>query len=274
MPQLFSSLSENFEKLFTSIGWNDILDIIIIAVSIFYLFKLFGNTRAMHLIRGLVFVSVVYFIVTILNLPTTSFLLDKLFANIVIVVVVLFQPEIRHTIEEFGRGRVNFGRFKLGKTSIKKQITADISSIVNACINMSNGKVGALIIFEGKTPLTEIIATGSRVDASITAPVIENIFFPKAPLHDGAMIIKDGRINSAGCILPLTERKVDIELGTRHRAAIGLSESCDALCVVVSEESGAISIAKGGNIERDISSAQLLDRLTEFLLPAEKQEAE
>ena len=270
MSQLFSSLSENFEKLFTSIGWNDILDIIIIAVTIFYLFRLFGNTRARHLTRGLVFLAAVYFIVSMLDLSTTGFLFRKLFSNIVIVIVILFQPEIRHAIEEFGRGRINLKHFKLGNPSVKKQITADISAIVNACINMSGERIGALIIIEGKIPLTEIIATGSKVDASITSPVIENIFFPKAPLHDGAMIIKDGRINSAGCILPLTERQVDLSLGTRHRAAIGLSEISDALCIVVSEESGSISIAKGGGIVRNLTSAELLERLTAFLLPSEK----
>ena len=274
MKELFTSMHENVWKLLTSIGWNDVLDILIIAVAIFYIIRLFKKTRAVHLLRGIIFLTLIYFIVTVFDFPTSSFVFGKLFSNIVIVIVLLFQPEIRHAIEEFGKGRLRFLLFKRQNSSEKERIAADISAIVNACINMSEKHVGALIVLEGRTPLGEIISTGSHVDAAVTSPVIENIFFPKAPLHDGAMIIRDGRIDSAGCILPLTGKSVGLELGTRHRAAIGLSESYDSLCVIVSEETGAISIARSGEVRRDLSSAELADELTAFLLPSDKSDEE
>ncbi|MBR2893771.1 MAG: DNA integrity scanning protein DisA nucleotide-binding domain protein, partial [Clostridia bacterium] len=141
--------------------------------------------------------------------------------------------------------------------------------------NMSDKKIGALIVLEGKTLLGEIISTGSPVDSAVTSAVIENIFFPKAPLHDGAMIIRDGRIHSAGCILPLTQADIGKELGTRHRAAMGMSENSDALVIVVSEETGAISVAKNGELRRKLTLGELLEYLNSFLVPedGEKQKA-
>ena len=270
MKALFQSLSENVQKLVSSIGWNDVLDILIITIAIFAVIKLFSKTRTTHLFRGLILLVIVYFVVSVFQFPTSSFVLRKFFSNIVIVLVLIFQPEIRHAIEEFGRGRMHIANFKFFGPSNKNVVNAEISSIVNACINMGENRVGALIILEGKTPLTEIIATGSKVDAQISSIVIQSVFFPKAPLHDGAMIIRNERIDSAGCILPLTEKKVDVTLGTRHRAAIGLSEISDALCVVVSEETGQVSVAKEGNINIGLNSAQLLDELGAFLLPSER----
>ena len=135
--------------------------------------------------------------------------------------------------------------------------------------NMSEKKIGALIVIEGKTLLGEVINTGTTVDSSVSSAVIENIFFPKAPLHDGAMVIRDNRILSAGCILPLTQKNISKELGTRHRAAVGITEHSDAIVVIVSEETGAISIARGGSLKRNLTLGELIEELTKYMAPEE-----
>lgn len=266
MTAFFHNLTDNLAKLLASVRWNDILDILLIAFVLYYCIKMFRQTRAMHLIKGLVFLTIVYLVVSALGLSTSTYLFSRLFSDIVIVLILLFQPEIRHAIESFGRG--NFKKLSFlsrGSDSMSESVQSGVLSITKACVNMSEKKVGALIILEGRSPLGEIIATGSKVDAAISVPVIENIFYPKAPLHDGAMIIRNNRIDSAGCILPLTEGQLSRELGTRHRAAVGLSEHYDALAIVVSEETGAISVAYDGTLSRNLTQGQLLDRLNDFL---------
>jgi diadenylate cyclase len=215
--------------------------------------------------------GIIYFVVSAFNMSASSFLFSQLFRNIVIVMILLFQPEIRHAMESVGRG----GFKKFGSIFVRngdytgEEYKVSASNISKAAVNMSDKKIGALIVIEGKTLLGEIISTGSAVDSNITSPMIENIFFPKAPLHDGAMIIRNNRIHSAGCILPLTQNEVSFELGTRHRAAIGMSEHSDALIIVVSEETGAISVAHKGTLERNVTSGELLETLNAFLVPDE-----
>lgn len=267
MLNFFQSLSENLEKLILSIRWNDIIDMLLVALAIFYTLKTFRRTRAKHLIRGLVFLVFVYLVVSAFKLNTSSYIFSRLFSDIVVVLVILFQPEIRHAVESFGRGDFKkFSFFAKNSDILEQDAKKSISNIIKACVNMSQKKIGALIVIEGKSPLGEIISTGSIVDAEINEPVIENIFFPKAPLHDGAMIIRDNRINSAGCILPLTENEISRSLGTRHRAALGMSENSDALIIVVSEEVGTISVAQNGVLNTDISQVQLYEKLTDFVL--------
>ena len=218
-------------------------------------------------------IVIVYLIVNALNMSTMSFLFNRLFNNIVIVAILLFQPEFRHAIESFGRGR-DLRRFALffRDSSLQREVSQNaISSIVMACMNMSENRIGALIVLEDKTPLEEIIATGSEIDAKVSVPLLENIFYPKSPLHDGAMIIRDARVCAAGCILPLTENEISRELGTRHRAAVGMSEASDAMVLVVSEETGAVSIAKNGRLLRNLTSGQLLEHLNDFMLPKEEE---
>lgn len=263
-------IGESAAKLIFSLRWYDILDIVTVAFVLYYFIKLFRQTRAMHLIRGIISLAVIYFIVTALNMSASSYIFKRLFENIVIVMVLLFQPEIRHAIEAFGRGdfrKINFFSKSSGLTD--EQLASSASYIAKAANDMSENKIGALIVIEGKTPLGEIISTGSPVDARISAPVIENIFYPKAPLHDGAMIIRNNRIDSAGCILPLTQDEIGKELGTRHRAAVGISEQTDALIVVVSEETGGISVAKDAKLSRNISQGELLEKLLDFLVSDE-----
>ncbi len=273
MAAFFSSLGNNAMKLITSLRWYDFLDIAVVALLIYYCIKLFRRTRAVHLLRGVFLIIIIYLAVNVLNMSTMSYLLNRLFSNIVIVMILLFQPEFRHAIESFGRGRdlKKIALFMRDSTLQREFYQNAISSIVMACMNMSENRVGALIVLEDKTPLGEIIGTGSELDAKISVPLLENIFYPKSPLHDGAMIIRDARICAAGCILPLTDNEISRELGTRHRAAIGMSEASDAMVIVVSEETGAVSIAKEGKLLRNLTSGQLLEHLNAFMLPKEEE---
>ncbi len=272
MIDFFNAVRENAVKLVSSLRWNDFLDIFAVALVLYYCIRLFRQTRATHLVKGFIFLGVGYLIVSALNMSTASFLFSRLFNDIVIVIILLFQPEFRHAIESFGRG--DFKKitiFSRGSSIEREEKRAAVSAIVKAASNMSESKTGALIVFEGKSPLGEIISTGSEIDAKISVPIIENIFYPKSPLHDGAMIIRDNRICAAGCILPLTQSALSRELGTRHRAAVGMSEASDALVLVVSEETGAISVARGGTLKRKLTNGELLEMLSEFVIGSEEE---
>ena len=273
MVAFFKVIGETLIKLASSVHWYDILDIAVVALIIYYCIKLFRQTRAIHLLRGVFFVVIIYLLVNALNMSTMIFLFNHLLSNIVIVIVLLFQPELRHAIESFGRRR-DFKKLSLFMRESDLQREAfqgAISSIAMACMNMSENHVGALIVLENKTPLADIIVTGSEIDAKVSVPLIENIFYPKSPLHDGAMIVREARVCAAGCILPLTENEVSRELGTRHRAAVGMSETSDAMVIVVSEETGAVSVAKDGKLNRNLTSGQLLESLNAFMLPKEDE---
>ena len=261
-------------KLISSVRLADIIDIVIVAFLIYYVIKLVRQTRAFQLVKGFVYMGIIYFIVSAFNMSASSFIFSQLFRNIVIVMILLFQPEIRHAIESIGRGDFRkFNIFGLRNSDLRgDEFRNAASTISKAAGNMSDTRTGALIVIEGKTLLGEIISTGSEIDSNVTVPMIENIFFPKAPLHDGAMVIRDNRIHSAGCILPLTQNDVSFELGTRHRAALGMSEESDAVVVVVSEETGFISVVEKGRIKRDISSSELRDILQNYLLAKDNEE--
>ena len=258
-------------KLISSVRLADIIDIVIVAFLIYYVIKLVRQTRAFQLVKGFVYMGIIYFIVSAFNMSASSFIFSQLFRNIVIVMILLFQPEIRHAIESIGRGDFRkFNIFGLRNSDLRgDEFRNAASTISKAAGNMSDTRTGALIVIEGKTLLGEIISTGSEIDSNVTVPMIENIFFPKAPLHDGAMVIRDNRIHSAGCILPLTQNDVSFELGTRHRAAIGMSEHSDALIIVVSEETGAISVAHNGTLERGVTSGELYEMICAFLVSDE-----
>lgn len=272
MNDFILAVKENAVKLVSSLRWNDFLDIFVVALVLYYCIKLFRQTRATHLVKGFIFLALGYLIVSALNMTASSYLFSRLFNDIVIVIILLFQPEFRHAIESFGRGDFKKVTFFSRSSSIEREEKrASVSSVVKAASNMSETKTGALIVFEGKSPLGEIIATGSEIDAKISVPIIENIFYPKSPLHDGAMIIRDNRICAAGCILPLTQNKLSRELGTRHRAAVGMSENSDALVVVVSEETGAVSAAHAGVLKRGLTNGELLEMLSDFLIGSEEE---
>lgn len=270
---MFTSISEFFNRIisvFSTFTIFDLLDIVAVAIIVYICIRILRETRAMQLAKGLVLLAVAYGLATLLHMEATTAIFKAVYSNILIIVVILFGPEIRHIIEQVGHGATS----KSLKTIIHPGVAVDIaemsaaiSSVCKACSNMSDQKIGALICFENETLLGDIIATGTEVNAKASRELVENVFFPKSPLHDGAMVIRDSKVYAAGCILPLTQKTISSSLGTRHRAAIGLSEQSDAIVVIVSEETGAISVAKGGVLKCGISDGDLRDILTTAFIP-------
>ena len=232
-----------------AIGIWDILDIVIVALLIYQVIKLIRETRAMQLAKGLILLLLLYFVAYNLNMKTVRFIMQNVVATGVLALVIIFQSSQDKDSELTGVWNES------------------ISVIANACETLSKTKTGALIVFERQTKLGEIIKTGTVVDATPSNELIGNLFFVNSPLHDGAMIIRDGRICASGCFLPLSQNyTISKEMGTRHRAALGVSENSDAVVVVVSEETGTISIAEGGVIERNFTIPQLEKRLRHEIL--------
>lgn len=259
----FGDLWYRIATLFTGFSIvTTIIDILLVATVIYSLVKLVRDSRAEQLIKGIVLLVAVYVVAALLNLQTLTYLMGILFDNALILVVVVFQPEIRRALEQFGHSSFSGAFAAIGRNS-KQQAVIDqhkaaIASVCAAVEQLQRQHMGALIVFERHTKLGEIAASGTMIDADPSAELIGNVFFNKAPLHDGAMIIRDGRVFAAGCILPLTTRhSLSSSLGTRHRAAVGMSENSDALIVVVSEETAAISLAQGGNLTRDYTPKTL-----------------
>ena len=242
---------------FINIGWIDILDILAVAVLVYYLYKMAKGTNVPNIAIGIVIVYLVWQLTDEIGMTMFSKILGGVFSVGVIALIVVFQPEIRQFLQTLGLRQRNgkhsfaFWRKLFGAGSSKAKI--DVTPIVRATIDMSNGKVGALIVIQQETDLAFIAETGIAVDAQTSAPLLENIFFKNAPLHDGAVIIEDNRVVAAKCVLPSTRARVPKNYGMRHRAALGISEISDAVVVVVSEETGGISIAREGAIERSIS---------------------
>ncbi len=260
-----------------AIGIWDIVDIAIVAVLIYQVIKLIRETRAMQLTKGLVSLMLLYFVAYNLNMKTVKFIMQNVVATGVLALVIVFQPELRRMLEHVAQTKLN--KFSLFQSSQEKdsQLTGvwneSISTIAHACEHLSKTKTGALIVFERETKLGEIIKTGTVVDAQPSDELIGNLFFVNSPLHDGAMIIRDGRICASGCFLPLSQNyTISKEMGTRHRAALGMSENSDAVIVVVSEETGTISVAQGGVIERNFSIPQLEKKLRHEILRKEEKE--
>lgn len=273
------SLAHNIFAVFADFRFNDFLDILLVAVLIYNAIKLIRETRTMQLVKGLVLLLLVYGVVSVLKMEASGYLFNALFRDVILVMIVVFQPEIRHVIESMGRSRfrgIGALHTRSAKIRYNEETTEAIEEVYRACAEMSDRKIGALMAFERETPLGEIIQTGTTVDARISEELLGNVFFPKAPLHDGAVVVRDNRLYAAGCILPLTQNHnaVSSALGTRHRAAIGLSEQSDAVIVVVSEETGYISIAKEGKLRRDISPGELRETLSQELLLPDTEENE
>ncbi len=261
---------------FNSIG--DIFDVLLVAFVIYSGIKLIKDTRAFQLVKGVILLAAVYFMVSIFNMEASKYLLSLLFGNLFIILVIIFSPEIRQALENVGRSSVsNLSLFNLknrDENAIQESVKNSINAVCKACTDLSDKQIGALIVFERETLLGEISKTGTTLDANVTTELICNIFFPKAPMHDGAVVIKEGRVVSAGCILPLTSKKeLSSELGTRHRAAIGMTESTDAIVVVVSEETGQISISEKGRLNRNISGGDLREFLTKTIVKENDKES-
>ena len=254
MEVISNGLSRSVNYLST-MGISDFLDIIIVAYLIYKAIGFVRRTNSNNLAKGLVVFLLALWGSDIFSLTMINFLLRKTAELGLIALLILFQPELRRLLERMGSG------FASGRSSSGTVMDSAISQTVQACCDMSASKTGALIIFERGVALNSIISTGTVINADTTAELLKNMFFNKAPLHDGAVIIRDGRIAAAGCVLPLTQRtNLSKDLGMRHRAGIGLSEESDAVIIVVSEETGAISAAMDGMLKRHLSG-EALDKL-------------
>ena len=259
-----------FSFLRSPFGHTDIIDILIVAYIIYRIMKLLKDTSAERLIKGIIILVGIMLLASMLHLTMISWLLQQALNVGLFAIVVVFQPELRRLLEQIGKG--NFSRL-IVPADAPDEVESMITATVSACADMSRTKTGALIVFERRERLGEIISTGTMVDAAPSAELIKNIFFKNSPLHDGAMIVRAGRVCAAGCVLPLSgNQSLSRDLGTRHRAAVGMSESADSVLVVVSEETGAISVAIGGMLKRHLSPDMLRKLLENELLDSEKQE--
>ena len=240
----------------------DVFDILVLSYLVYWVIKLVRETRAGQLMKGIVLLFIAYIIAKFLQMKVVSYLMEQAFSIGVIALMIMFQPELRHVLEQLGRNKLGSLGRTLSDEEAQQSIRRSIEEVCKACMSMSNAKVGALIVFENKTILNDVVDSGSTVDAVVSREMLENIFYPKAPLHDGAVVIRDGRIHSAACILPLTKNtNISLALGTRHRAAIGMSENSDATIVVVSEETGTVSVASKGNLKRGFDAITLKTEL-------------
>lgn len=262
------SIAMNFQ-------FKDAVDIIIVAFLIYGVVKLVRETRAGQLVKGLFLLVVLFIISSYFNLVMVSRVLAYFFQFAFVAILIVFQPEIRKALEQVGRNNVGQSIAAVVTGRDRSYDRAQIRKAINAVVDgvgiLQQLKMGALIVFERKTKLGDIIETGTQINCEPSGQIVGNIFFNKAPLHDGAMIIRDGMIHAAGCILPLTKNtSVSAELGTRHRAALGVSEESDAVVVVVSEEMGQISVAVNGVLARRFTRDTLRDVLEGYLIPQEE----
>ncbi len=279
MTEFFTTAWNNILGFFSTFNWfADTIDILLVALIIFYVIRMIRDSRAEQLMKGLLVLLVAYLFSWLCNFVTVKYLLQLLFDNGLLVLVVIFQPELRRMLEKTANSRSGFSSiFNVFSSEEKEryalELNRSISAVAGAARTLRQLKMGALIVFERKTKLGEIANTGTVVDAVPTEELVANIFFNKAPLHDGAMIIRDGKVYAAGCILPLTDNQhISRELGTRHRAGVGMSENSDAVVVIVSEETGNISVAVGGKLERDFTPESLRVKLSNELAPASNEE--
>ncbi|GIP24518.1 MULTISPECIES: diadenylate cyclase CdaA [Paenibacillus] len=252
---------------FADLTWQeaikDAIDILIVTYIIYHLILLVRGTRAVQLLKGILVLVVIWAASTWLDLYTLKWLMNQMFTFGVVAVFIIFQPELRRALEQLGRGKL-FGR----TTADEEEFSRKIGEIIKAVNYLSRRKIGALIVFERNTGLNEYKESGIPMQSVITSELLINIFIPNTPLHDGAIIIQDHRIAAAACYLPLSENPfISKELGTRHRAAIGISEVGDAVSVVVSEETGQISLAINGQVVRGINEESLISKLYEELSP-------
>lgn len=264
MDAILSGVEKIFDALTSFNFTSDLLDIILVTFVVYELIRVIRGSRTFQLVKGIMLLGIVYVVVKALGMEASEYLLTTLFENGLIILVVLFAPEIRNFLEKFGRQsikNVSFLSFRNDEQH-DKIVTDTVNDFCKAASDMSETKTGALVVFEKKSSLKEIAETGTVVDSQSSSELFNSLFFKNSALHDGAVIVRDGRIYSAGCILPLTQNNVvDSELGTRHRAAIGVSEQSDAVVVVVSEETGSISVVRNGVIDRNITSAKLREIL-------------
>ena len=267
ITEVMTNLAHKITNFAFSLRPWDILDILVIAYLIYRLLLLVKKTNTSRLLKGVLFVLVALWLSTE-RLRALNFLLEHILQWGVVALIVLFQPEIRRVLEQVGSSQLPFLQM-FSKPQVDRQtVEAAISQTVSACGDMSKSRTGALIVFERKNQLEEVLRSGTKLDAEVSSELLKNIFFVKAPMHDGAVIVREGRVLGAGCMLPLS-RNVDLSrgLGMRPRAGIGMSENSDAVVVLVSEETGSISVATGGMLKRHLMTETLEQLLRNELLP-------
>lgn len=243
----------------------DLIDILLVALFMFGLYRMTRGTNAPYIFTGVIVIYFVWVVVSALNMELLSTILGQIVSVGVIAVIIVFQPELRSFLQMIGRRQ---GGFSFINNIFNSQNNAEVAlqPIVTACSEMSTTKTGALIVIAQQSDLDDIIEGGITLDAKLTVSLLENIFFKNAPLHDGAAVVKGNRVIAAKCILPVTQSPVPKSYGTRHRAAIGITETSDAVVVVVSEETGGISVAFGGKIERNIAPQNLMQTITKNMV--------
>ena len=251
---------------------RDIVDILIVAVMVYLLMRAIRGTRAGQLLRGIAVAAAIYALSAIFHLNTVNYILNAIVQVALFAIIVIFQPELRKLLEQMGR--LKFLHYLGFSLEASPEDTEEVvRNIASAAADMAETRTGALIVIERGTRLGEYMNSGTQLDANVTAELLKNIFVPNTPLHDGAVIIRENKIITAGCVLPLTANtNLSSELGTRHRAALGLSETSDAVIVVVSEETGKISIAVNGSLTRNLNEASLSKALTKLLASEQKND--
>lgn len=244
--------------IMSTISLLDVLDMVLVAIVLYKLYVLIRDTRAVALLKGLIVLLVATLVSKWLSLNVINWLLQKTMTVVLVALPIVFQPELRRALEQLGRGRLFSKSAFLNEEETKNLL----EELVRAVAALAKNKIGALLVFERETGLNDYIETGIKIDGLVSSEFLTNIFIPNTPLHDGAAIVRGNRVMAAGCILPLSEdRSLGKELGTRHRAALGISEQADALVVVVSEETGTISVAQGGRLVRFLEPQALTDYL-------------
>lgn len=263
-------LFQSFWDLLLTIQLTDIVDIALVAFVIYKLLTLVRSTSTWKIVKGVAVILVLSWVTGVFNLHSSNYIIGNILSMGILALLILFQPELRRMIEHLGTSNLRnlFGDHPTQNSRVGEMI----SQTVQACEAMSRDKVGALIVFERKTSLDEYTKAGTVVDARVSEQLLRNVFFPKAALHDGAMVIRDNRVYAAGCVMPLSNNhNISADLGTRHRAGLGTSEVSDAVVVIVSEETGTISVAVGGMLKRHLAP-QTLEKLLKNELAPETEE--
>ncbi|MBQ9945812.1 MAG: diadenylate cyclase CdaA [Clostridia bacterium] len=256
------------KDVFVNIDWlPDIADILLVAVLIYALITQLRKSQSIQIIKGIIFVAVIYGLVNLLGMNTSKFIFTKLFSDVIIIFVVLFSSELRHALENVGKRKIRKGSLFFSSSANDEGQVEAINAVCRACGAMSRSKVGSLIVFQRDSLLGDLTKHAVSIDSETTFEMLCSIFYPKAPLHDGAVVIKDGRINAARCVVPMkNDRLVTENVGTRHRAAIEVSLNSDAVAVVTSEETGIISLAVEGKLIRGLTDSELREKLGGLLL--------
>lgn len=254
MQTLWMQIKNVMWNVFNRPSVTDILDILIVAFLLYELLMLTRETRASAVLKGLVMLVLASWVSDLLGLTALNWILLNIVNNGAVVLVILFQPELRKALEQIGRGAIR----DTSRLSDQEENEHVVREITSCLLSLSRRRVGALVVFEQKIGLKDVVETGTRLDSFISSQLLENIFEPNTPLHDGAVVIRGGKLMAAACFLPLSEGKgISRELGTRHRAALGITETTDAVTLIVSEETGTISMARGGRLTRHLDRVAL-----------------